>query len=311
MPITRLSHSPSYTTFREFLLSNEPVLLSPAVVEDWPACQLWFDRDSDLGTSLDFAYLRNQYGSERVTAVDCKTWESEETSFERVLEQWEAGEAASVYVKDWHLPLKIHEAGRDVAKELYRVPEVCLDDWMNGYYCKETTDDFRFVYLGGTSTFTPVHRDVYCSYSISTNIHGRKRWTLFPPACSPKLGLLLKTAERTDSVLDVREWDEETWLEFVEMGAEAVIQEVGETIFIPSGWYHQVENLGLTFSLNHNWANSHNISLLYTSMTLEVTLVRESISDVKELLMRTKGDKWEVEWEECVAELLRQSAGWK
>ncbi|KAL8283360.1 hypothetical protein RQP46_005770 [Phenoliferia psychrophenolica] len=280
MPITRLTHSPSYTTFREFLLSNKPVLLPPGVVEGSPACQLWFN--SDNPTSFDFDYLRNEYGSERVTAVDCKTWESIETSFERVLEQWEAVEAAGVY--DWHLPLKIHEAGRDVAKELCGVPEVCFDDWMNGYYCKETSDDFRFVYLGGPSTFTPVHRDVYCSYSISTNIYGRKRWTLFPPVCSPKLGLLLKAAERIDCVLDVREWDEETRLEFVEMGAEVVIQEVGETIFIPSGWYHQVENLGLTFSLNHNWANSHNISLLYTSMTLEVTLVRESISDVKELL---------------------------
>lgn len=72
----------------------------------------------------------------------------------------------------------------------------------------------------------------------------------------------------------------------------------------------QVENIGLTFSLNHNWANAHNLPMLYSSMAVEDRAVRESISDVKELLMRKRHD-WEAEWEECVSELLRQSAGWK
>eukprot|EP00814_Leptocylindrus_danicus_P022377 CAMPEP_0116004240 /NCGR_PEP_ID=MMETSP0321-20121206/493_1 /TAXON_ID=163516 /ORGANISM="Leptocylindrus danicus var. danicus, Strain B650" /LENGTH=199 /DNA_ID=CAMNT_0003472521 /DNA_START=936 /DNA_END=1535 /DNA_ORIENTATION=- len=38
-----------------------------------------------------------------------------------------------------------------------------------------------------------------------------------------------------------------------------IIQEVGETIFVPSGWYHQVENLEDTLSINHNWINGFNI----------------------------------------------------
>ena len=32
-----------------------------------------------------------------------------------------------------------------------------------------------------------------------------------------------------------------------------VVQEAGETIFVPSGWYHQVTNLVDTVSINHNW----------------------------------------------------------
>jgi hypothetical protein len=38
-----------------------------------------------------------------------------------------------------------------------------------------------------------------------------------------------------------------------------VIQEEGETIFVPSGWYHQVHNLCDTISINHNWCNTYNI----------------------------------------------------
>lgn len=44
-----------------------------------------------------------------------------------------------------------------------------------------SAEDFRFCYLGPQGTFTPLHRDVYCSYSWSANVLGRKIWWLFPP----------------------------------------------------------------------------------------------------------------------------------
>lgn len=42
-------------------------------------------------------------------------------------------------------------------------------------------NDYRFTYIGPAGTFTPLHRDVYGSYSWSCNIFGRKRWWLIPP----------------------------------------------------------------------------------------------------------------------------------
>jgi len=45
----------------------------------------------------------------------------------------------------------------------------------------EDRGDFRFCYLGPAGTFTPLHRDVYASYSWSANIVGRKMWWSFPP----------------------------------------------------------------------------------------------------------------------------------
>lgn len=55
---------------------------------------------------------------------------------------------------------------------------------------------------------------------------------------------------------------------------------------------------------------------MYSSMCDEVSRCREAIDDVRELLMRKakqEGEKvnWRVEWEECVAELVKQSAGWE
>lgn len=49
----------------------------------------------------------------------------------------------------------------------------------------DSPDDFRFTYLGPEGTFTPLHADVYNSYSWSTNLCGRKKWWLFPPGTQP------------------------------------------------------------------------------------------------------------------------------
>jgi hypothetical protein len=132
---------------------------------------------------------------------------------------------------------------------------------MNSFYSDQLGNDFRFVYLGGGTTSTALHRDV-CqfliyvslrsllrteagrvldnSYSISTNIYGRKRWTLFPPSLTPLLLPIIKQAQYEDRSVDIREWTEELMTEFELKGMIQVIQAERETIFIPSGWFHQV-----------------------------------------------------------------------
>lgn len=52
---------------------------------------------------------------------------------------------------------------------------------------------------------------------------------------------------------------------------------------------------------------------MYHSMCEEVNRCRRAIEDVRDLLERhaKEGEDWRVEWESCVAELVKQSAGWK
>lgn len=58
-----------------------------------------------------------------------------------------------------------------------------------------------------------------------------------------------------------------------------VIQNSGEAIFVPSGWYHQVQNLEDTISINHNWVNGCNIRKMLTSMMKDLEAVRKEIED--------------------------------
>ena len=49
-----------------------------------------------------------------------------------------------------------------------------------------------------------------------------------------------------------------------------MIQDEGEIIFVPSGWYHQVCNLEDTISINHNWFNGCNIETVYHNLISEL-----------------------------------------
>lgn len=68
---------------------------------------------------------------------------------------------------------------------VYQTPTALCSDWMNEFWDvwegKGQTDDYRFVYMGPTGSWTPFHADVLHSYSWSANICGRKKWIFFPP----------------------------------------------------------------------------------------------------------------------------------
>ncbi|GAA5922364.1 hypothetical protein JCM3775_005704 [Rhodotorula graminis] len=318
----------TYTYFRQHhLLPNTPCLFPRTLVERWPLLSRWLDKHGNL----DWNHLEDQYGALDVTCIDLAPVADEPapSTFASLLHLWRRGDGRAKYLKDWHLPLAVFRAGeRDVKgkgkervrDEVYEVPDVCLDDWLNEYEGDEGAgrrDDFRFVYVGGGDTFTPLHRDVYSSYSISTQIYGSKRWYLFPPSCTPSLRPLIVAAERQGSSVNCDAWPDVLKADFRAQGMLVVEQAAGETIFVPSGWFHSVHNLSHpTLSLNHNWLNSHILPAVYSALAYEAARCREAVDDVRDMLVeqaRREGkgeDGWRREWEETVDGLVERSEGW-
>lgn len=58
-----------------------------------------------------------------------------------------------------------------------------------------------------------------------------------------------------------------------------IIQKAGETVFVPSGWYHQVWNMADTISVNHNWFNACNVLTIWTEMESTYRNVIKEIAD--------------------------------
>ena len=158
-------------------------------------------------------------------------------------------------------------------------------------YTKEDSDrkgdvgnDYRFLYIGPQGSWTPLHCDVFGSYSWSANIVGRKRWLFWRPGKEPR-------DERGELVWRVGEEEHND-------GRLEVEQEEGQVIFVPSGWHHQVTNLDDTVSINHNWFNGTNIEEVVVRLETELKKVQKELSDCK-------GDCWD----QMCQQLLRDSYG--
>ncbi|KAI8142969.1 hypothetical protein BJV82DRAFT_612937 [Fennellomyces sp. T-0311] len=191
-----------------------------------------------------------------------------EMTFSEFVNVWQGGR---YYLKDWHFVRAFPEYNA------YTVPHVFEDDWMNEYWLKDNKDDYRFVYMGGDGTFTPLHADVFRSYSWSSNICGVKKWTLFPPGQEQYLKDRLG-----NYAYDLRQVDPDQFPNIDKAIKITLYQREGETLFVPSGWFHQVENIGATISINHNWSNACNLGMTFRSLCDDLNDVERSIDDVRQ-----------------------------
>lgn len=162
------------------------------------------------------------------------------------------------YLKDWKFKCQNNNNSNSNNKidgtKIYRCPVFFRDDWLN-----ETCGNgaYNFIYLGPEGTCTQLHADVLLSYSWSTNLCGLKRWYLIPPFCTFLLYDVF--GNQLASHLQHHSNPLHPGLQYAQKYAIEVIQYPGETIYVPSGWYHTVENLKNTFSINHNWLNGVNL----------------------------------------------------
>ncbi|XP_059657918.1 arginine-specific demethylase JMJ20 [Cornus florida] len=293
-----------YNEFVErYLVKNQPVVLT-GLMDGWRACRDWV---SDNGKP-NLQFFTTHFGNSTVQVADCGTKEFTdqkriEMSVSEFIDHWldlsseECNNASThkcddkslLYLKDWHF---VKEYPHYFA---YTTPPIFCDDWLNlyldNYRMHQDPDiyqekneiscsDYRFVYMGAKGTWTPLHADVFRSYSWSANVCGSKRWYFL----SPTQYHFMFDRNMKDSVYDIFEDVSETkfpgfqkaiWLECT--------QEQNEIIFVPSGWYHQVYNMEDTISINHNWFNAHNVSWVWLLLLRDYNEAKEYIEDIKDI----------------------------
>ncbi|GIY00346.1 2-oxoglutarate and iron-dependent oxygenase JMJD4 [Caerostris darwini] len=273
--------------FTNYMKANKPCILSSSFTENWKSRSEWITSDG----KPNFIFLEKEFGSSVVPVSDCNNKEynsqhKEDMVFRDYLNYWRTlncttPQSQCLYLKDWHFQRHYPNY------EAYTIPEYFSSDWLNEF-CGTEKDDYKFVYMGPKNTWTPLHADVYGSYSWSTNIGGRKRWVLFPPGEEEFLKDKQKNLPYflTDDDLikcNVSFFD--------------IIQEAGEIIFVPSGWYHQVWNIEDTISINHNWFNSCNIHYIWHCLHKSALDVEKELSDCK------SADDWENMCQDVLKEL--------
>ncbi|XP_074579925.1 arginine-specific demethylase JMJ20 isoform X2 [Curcuma longa] len=299
----------SYDEFVErYLKPNRPVVLT-GLMDDWRAAADWLAPDGG-GPNLHF--FADHFGKSVVQVADCSTREftdqkRQEMTVAEFISYWLklSLEKRSVlcsdeskpllYLKDWHFNKEYPDY---VA---YTAPPFFTDDWLNLYLDSHLIHrdsdihrdkneancaDYRFVYMGPKGTWTPLHADVFRSYSWSGNVCGRKHWFFLPPSqCHLVFDKYLRSSVYSiyDDVSEKKfpGFRKTIWLE--------CIQEQNEIVFVPSGWYHQVHNLEDTISINHNWFNAYNLSWVWNLLLRDYKVAKEYIEDIRDICDNFEG----------------------
>jgi hypothetical protein len=310
--------------FKNYLVPNKPVIITD-LHTNFLCTQHWTKLDNNVRRP-NFEYLSQNFGASKINVAQCNEQQYNDQkrlpmNFQEYITYWKTRieqrnncpkqehesdtdedtcpksrdylDASLLYLKDWHLIQQYPQ------HDVYILPVLFSEDWLNDYWDKlNLNDDYRFVYMGPKHSWTPLHSDVLRSYSWSTNICGRKLWIFFPPSQEE----FFKDSHG-NTVYDVLEHvDKKQFPNFHRCTPIKVIQEAGETIYVPSGWFHQVHNLEDTISINHNWFNACNLDLCWNFIRADLILLEKCIEHIRDTFS-------EDEYLEHCQVMLRASSG--
>ncbi|KAG0056455.1 hypothetical protein BGZ83_004962 [Gryganskiella cystojenkinii] len=175
----------------------------------------------------------------------------------------------------------------------------------------EIRPPYRWILIGPQRTGAPWHTDPSGTSAWNTLLSGHKRWALYPPHITPP-GHDPTSPTRLTSVswyLDV----------YPMLPPEArpleIVQYPGQTIFVPTGWWHMVLNMDDTVAVTQNFADETNILHVRRSMNEDPSeksqirrweQLRESLSGVRPDLAPAVG----LYPEEEVLESLKKESSW-
>ena len=263
----------SYREFyRDYVLANRPVVLTDALA-DWPALGKW---------SPEFFATRYP---EKEFEIDGQSWKLGD--FLRAVTASDPANPAP-YLRNRILREHFPELWDDIRPE----SEYFQPNWMTRSFGNAVYRDLFHrgsaieIYIGGNGRGFPVlHWDGYHTHAFLMQFHGRKEFFVYGPEQS---GFLYPSGDSPNisRCADIRNVDLEKYPLFAKARPDVFILEPGETLFIPSGWWHTTQMLSPSISLSCNVGNASN----WAAMRRDVTNKGRTLNRMKaSLYLRAKG----------------------
>ncbi len=255
---------PNPTYFKKnYLYPEKPVVLR-GLWQDYPATKKW---------TID--YFKKELGSVEVGVYD------------------ESKEHADRSIKEAPIKMKFQEYldtlnDRDSKLRLFlfnifRYKPSLREDFefppLTSLYLKR----LPFMFFGGKNSVVRLHQDMDWSNVFLTQLHGRKKVILFPPEYSR---LLYRLPFNVHSPVNPEKPDYEKFpaLRFVH-GYECIL-EPGDTLFMPSGFWHYIKYLEGGYAINQR-ALSHHTSNWFKGLVNVAVF-----SNLDDILIKTLGKSW-------------------
>lgn len=215
-------------TFKErYLATATPVIITD-LIDEWPAKEKW---------TLDF--FKEEFGHLMVPVFSANASKSGKTymSPDRKMPLRDYISAIQHGPTDLRLFLfNIFKVAPELKKD-YKIHTI-----MDGFY-----NEFPFTFFGGEGSKVAMHYDIDLSHVFLTQFDGRKRVVLFGPEYSRHL---YQQPFTVASYVNIDNPDYDKYPALRDVKGYDIIIERGDTIFMPSGYWHYITYLDSGFSMN-------------------------------------------------------------
>ena len=226
-----------------FYAPGRPVILCDAIA-NWPALHKWSPDylRSRVGTApIEFQGARKSNANYELD----KDAHKRQMPFDQFIDQIAAGSGNDMYLTAYN------SAGNAAALAPLAADVGAIEAVLD----HATGQMAGMLWIGPQGTFTPLHHDL--TNNLLVQIVGRKRVIIVSPAETAKLynnrHVFSDIGNLADPNLDLSAFPLASSVRFHEITLEP-----GEALFLPIGWWHQVESLEFSVSMtftNFRWPN--------------------------------------------------------
>jgi histone arginine demethylase JMJD6 len=133
--------------------------------------------------------------------------------------------------------------------ETHYAPPPFFRCWYRSLPPNQRRYTLSWVFVGAAHTGSKLHTDVFNSSAWNVVVSGQKMWLFFPPEQASYL---------YDGAVDPFAPDLRQFPAFAQTRPLVCLQQPGEVVYTPSGWWHAVYNLTPGLSLTENFINESN-----------------------------------------------------
>jgi hypothetical protein len=217
----------------EYLDPLKPVVFKD-LMDEWPAKNLW-----------TFDYFKSNYGDISVPVYDTSFSEGGK-SYMSPTGTMKFGDYLDLIQREpTQLRIFLWNIFKHAPSLAHDIRELNI---MDGFY-----KDFPFMFFGGRGSYTKIHYDVDCSHVFLNQFQTRKRVLLFDQDQSKYLYHVPYTVGCLVNMIDP---DENKYPSIKHLQGWETILEHGETLFIPSMYWHHVEYLDGSYSISLRASNT-------------------------------------------------------
>ncbi len=266
LKIDRIDADISVKEFRERYYKPQIPVLIKGLANKQPAGEKW---------SIDF--FKETMGHHEVELFDNRNKEHEKTTALNGDVKMPLKDYLEIIEKDEYTPLRMF------VYDMFKLNPALRDDFRCPDLVKGKLGKLGFFFMGGKDTEVRLHFDVDYNSVLLTQFYGSKRIVLVAPEYHD---LMYKLPFNTHSNVDLDnpDYDKHPGLQYVK--GYDFIQEEGDSLFMPSGYWH------------YNTYLEGGIAVSYRKMTENPSLFIKSILSLGVFLPMDKvinkvfGDRW-------------------